>query len=52
MVKAGLIKVEGQLSLGKMPRNRSQQVSVGKSVNPTGDEGGHLIASIIWWSWR
>ena len=40
-------KVEGQLSLGKMPRNRSQQVSVGKSVNPTGDEGGHLIASIL-----
>ena len=40
-------KVEGQLSLGKMPRNRSQQVSVGKSVNATGDEGGHLIASIL-----
>ena len=40
-------KVEGQLSLGKMPRNRSQQASVGKSVNPTGDEGGHLIASIL-----
>lgn len=30
-----------------MPRNTSQQSNVGKSVNPTGDEGGHLIASIL-----
>ncbi|WP_346962660.1 DNA/RNA non-specific endonuclease [Moraxella catarrhalis] len=40
-------KVEGQLSLKTMPKNTSQQTGVGKSVNATGDEGGHLIASIL-----
>lgn len=39
--------MKGQLSLKIMPRNTSQQTGVGKSVNPTGDEGGHLIASIL-----
>lgn len=40
-------KVEGQLSLDKMARNGYQQGKVGKSVNATGDDGGHLIASVL-----
>jgi len=30
-----------------MDRNTYQQGSVGKSINPTGDDGGHLIASSL-----
>lgn len=40
-------KVEGQLSLDKMARNRYQQGKVGRSVNAKGDDGGHLIASVL-----
>ncbi|PIE46581.1 MAG: hypothetical protein CSA42_07765 [Gammaproteobacteria bacterium] len=40
-------KVEGQLDLNKMDRNRYQQKDVGKLENATGDDGGHLIASTL-----
>jgi filamentous hemagglutinin len=41
-------KVEANLSDAKsMDRNTYQQRDVGKSVNSTGDDGGHLIASSL-----
>lgn len=45
--KGRVNKVEGELSLNKMDRNKNQQRNAGKAENATGDDGGHLIASSL-----
>jgi DNA/RNA non-specific endonuclease len=40
-----LVKVSGQLSLEKAPRNSYRQTQVGKSSGVAGDEGGHMIGT-------
>lgn len=45
--KGRVNKVEGELSLNTMDRNKNQQRNAGKAENATGDDGGHLIASSL-----